>query len=267
MSDPIQAAWRRAARCVDTLAVGMKLADGSLLTSQCPDFFESLPFRHYSPSDLRHIMVARVGRTTQVGEQVYESAHHAAYYTAESLINQVSIRCPSYTVWQLIQDAIRSGRISRETADRISEWAHRPEVVMRAAGVRRQDLRRQIDQARAGVVVVVAQFAEMIRSSGLTTGIWKGRLMEERKAAAAAPPPIEPSLSSLLNHSSPRVRDIATGYQALLEENRGVWFTLEELAEQAGRGFDAIRKDSKKWQDAGILVKAPGGRGFRVGRS
>jgi hypothetical protein len=101
-----------------------------------------------------------------------------------------------------------------------------------------------------------------------------GRLPRREESPPPAPATIvegaslEPSLASLMNHHAPRVRDLATAYKTLLSENRGLWFTLEELAEYAGRDFDAIRSASKKWQAEGVLVKAPpGGLGFRVGRS
>lgn len=95
-------------------------------------------------------------------------------------------------------------------------------------------------------------------------------MADEQAAEELADPPLslEPSLSSLRNHATPSVKELAAGYEVLLSKNQGVWFTLEELSDASGVAFGTVRRNSKEWQEVGILVKAPpGGRGFRVGLS
>lgn len=276
MPDPIETAWVRAQRCVDALFVAMQLADGKLSDRDFDHFSNSLPLLRYDVSDLRHIMVARVGRPTRVGEFVFDSAHHAAFYTIRGLIDQVDCYCPRDTAVQLVDGAIRAGRISPETLDRIKERPVRPEVVMRVIGVRRRDLRAQLAKARAETRQELGRFTAVLRANDLTAGVWKERLMLERNAARDAAarreepstlnpvdPPLEP-LGPLLDHPEKLVREMTQAYIELRDIGE-TWVTLTQLERKVGCGQKGISRYSRRYQEMGILEKAePPGSGFRV---
>jgi hypothetical protein len=81
---------------------------------------------------------------------------------------------------------------------------------------------------------------------------------------ATIEPTSSPTLSELLRHPEEKVRTMAQAY-AELRASGDEWVTLGALEARCGYQAKTIARHSRRYQAAGILVKAENGRSFRVG--